>query len=182
MTEAFNRAVEELFKVEGGYSNNASDRGGKTKYGVTEAVARACGYLGDMADLSDYQAKEIAKARYWDVLRGDEIAALSEPIMREVFDTGYNCGVATAARFLQLSLNVLNRQEKDYGDVVVDGVLGPMTIHALRLYLTKRGIDGQSVLLKVLNCLQGNYYVTLGDARKANEDFVYGWIRNRVAL
>jgi hypothetical protein len=37
-----------VYAVEGGYSNNKKDPGGATMYGVTEEVARANGYRGDM--------------------------------------------------------------------------------------------------------------------------------------
>ncbi|KCW15189.1 glycosyl hydrolase 108 family protein, partial [Acinetobacter baumannii 42057_4] len=43
--------LEELIKREGGYVNNPADRGGATKYGITEAVARANGFKGNMRDL-----------------------------------------------------------------------------------------------------------------------------------
>lgn len=32
--------LDDLIKREGGYVNNPADRGGATKYGITEAVAR----------------------------------------------------------------------------------------------------------------------------------------------
>ncbi len=51
--------LEELIKREGGYVNNPADRGGATKYGITEAVARANGYKGNMKDLPLDVAKSI---------------------------------------------------------------------------------------------------------------------------
>ena len=35
--------IDALIEREGGYVNHPSDRGGATKYGITEAVARAPG-------------------------------------------------------------------------------------------------------------------------------------------
>ncbi len=43
--------LDELIKREGGYVNNQVDKGGVTKYGITEAVARKKGYKGNMKDL-----------------------------------------------------------------------------------------------------------------------------------
>jgi lysozyme family protein len=176
---AFAKAFEAVIGLEGGHVNNPNDAGGETKYGITARVARAHGWTKPMVDLPLEVAKEIAKEQYWDVLQGDQIALLSERVMSELFDTGYNCGVSMAGQFLQHALNALNRQAKDYDDLRVDGLIGPMTIYALGRFMRKRGQDGELVLLKALNCLQGNYYMMLGEH---NEDFVYGWLRNRVAL
>lgn len=179
---AFERAIKEVFHVEGGFSNDPNDRGGPTKYGVTEAVARAHGYSGRMEELSLYTAQQIAKQQYWDILRLDEIAMLSYPIAKELLDTGYNMGPGIAGRFLQQSLNAFNRQGKDYHDVKVDGVLGPLTVHALRLFMVKRGIAGQAVLLKALNALQGARYIEIARNDETQEKYVYGWFSNRVDL
>lgn len=43
--------LDELIKREGGYVNNPADRGGATKYGITQAVARENGWNGNMKDL-----------------------------------------------------------------------------------------------------------------------------------
>ena len=40
--------IEEVIGREGGYSNHPADKGGATRWGVTEAVARAHGFRGDM--------------------------------------------------------------------------------------------------------------------------------------
>ena len=37
-------------------------------------------------------------------------------------------------------------------------------------------------MLKALNCLQGERYIGLAEGRPANEEFVWGWIKNRVDL
>ena len=40
--------IDEVIGREGGYSNRPADRGGATRWGVTEKVARSHGYRGDM--------------------------------------------------------------------------------------------------------------------------------------
>ena len=40
------RLIEALIEREGGYVNHPADRGGPTRFGITEAVARAHGYRG----------------------------------------------------------------------------------------------------------------------------------------
>lgn len=56
--------LDELIKREGGYVNNPADRGGETKYGITEAVARTNGFKGNMKDLPLDVAKAIYKKQY----------------------------------------------------------------------------------------------------------------------
>ncbi|ENV93784.1 hypothetical protein F937_03185 [Acinetobacter calcoaceticus ANC 3680] len=53
--------LDELIKREGGYVNNPADRGGATKYGIIEAVARANGFKGNMKDFPLETAKAIYK-------------------------------------------------------------------------------------------------------------------------
>ena len=178
----FGMAFERLILKEGGYSDHRSDAGSKTKYGITEAVARAGGYAGDMRDLPLSKAKEIAKAPYWDTLRLDAIANLSPAIAEEVFDTSYNMGIGVAGRFLQRALNVLNRGATDYPDVVVDSVVGPLTVAALESFLNRRGREGEIVLLRALNAQQGERYISIAEGRLENESFVYGWFNNRVTI
>jgi lysozyme family protein len=165
---------------EGGYVNNPNDKGGPTNWGVTQAVARAHGYTGDMRDLSRDQALAILTADYWTGPRFDQVAELSAVIAAELCDTGVNMGPPVAAQFLQRSLNVFNRQGKLYPDITTDGQIGPRTISALRSYLASRGNPGVTVMLKALNSLQGERYIALSEARQANEEFVFGWLSNRV--
>jgi len=37
------------------------------------------------------------------------------------------------------------------------------------------------VLLTALNCSQGARYLELAEGREKNEDFLFGWVLNRVA-
>lgn len=175
MRDIINRIIE----VEGGYVNDPSDSGGATKYGVTEDVAVAYGYTGDMQDLPRSVAFEIYKKRYWDAVRGDDLAALSGAVAAEVVDTGVNMGQSRAVKFLQRALNVLNVGGELYDDLEPDGLAGPITVQALREYLAERD---ESALLKALNCLQGAYYIELAERREKDERFVYGWLTHRVTL
>ena len=42
------RLIEEVIEREGGYVDHPADRGGPTRWGITEAVARRQGYMDDM--------------------------------------------------------------------------------------------------------------------------------------
>jgi lysozyme family protein len=178
---AFDQAFEKTLGVEGGFSDNPADSGGKTRFGITERLARAHGYMGDMRVLPFDFAKGIYKTQFWDILNLDAIAGLSLPVAFEVFDTAVNCSPGFAGTALQRSLNALNRGAADFGDVEPDGLVGAITVAALRAYIAKRGKNGEVVLLRALNSLQGARYVDLAEKRPKDESFVFGWFLNRVS-
>nr|DAJ97283.1 MAG TPA: Lysozyme [Caudoviricetes sp.] len=173
---------DEVLGKEGGYVNHPDDKGGPTKWGITEKVARAHGYLGDMRNLTRGQALEILEADYWYGPRFDQVANLSPDIAAELCDTGVNMGPSVASKMLQRWLNVFNQKGTLYPDMDVDGRIGPRTINALRAYLSKRGGDGELVMLTALNCTQGELYLELAEKREANQSFVYGWLKQRVIV
>jgi lysozyme family protein len=112
----FDQAFDALLKHEGGYSDHAADPGGKTRYGITEAVAREVGYRGEMRELPLELAQRIYRERYWEAVKADQ---LPSTVRYLVFDAAVNSGVGQAARWLQRAVKV-----KD------DGVIGPMTLMA----------------------------------------------------
>lgn len=175
--------LTELINREGGYVNNPADRGGATKYGITEAVARANGFKGNMKDLPLDTAKSIYKKQYWVQPRFDQVNALSSLVAEELLDTGVNCGTGFAKPILQRALNLLNNQGKGgWPDLAVDGVYGPATLNALKVYISKRGKEGERVLVRVLNILQGQRYIDICERNPSQEQFFYGWINNRVII
>lgn len=112
----FDTAFDLLLGHEGGYSDHAADPGGKTRYGITEAVAREAGYTGDMRELPVAVAKQVYLQRYWKPIRADD---LPPGIRYAVFDAAVNSGPAQATKWLQRALGV-----------EVDGVIGPKTLQA----------------------------------------------------
>ena len=174
--------VDDIIKAEGGYSNDSSDLGGETMYGITAVVARANGYHGKMRELPLSVARQIYKNKYWFEPKFDQLEILSPAVAAELCDTGVNCGVNFAKPLIQEALNLLNRDQKDYVDIKVDGAIGKNTLGALASFLGKRGKEGEAVLVKTLNIMQGARYIEITKTRPANENFFYGWIKNRVTL
>ena len=172
--------IDELIDREGGYVNDASDAGGATRFGITQAVARQNGYTGDMRVFPRDEAVAIYRRRYWLRPQFSEVARRAPTIAAELFDTGVNMGPATAAGFLQRALNALNRGQRDYPDLMLDGAIGPATLGALDGFLNTRGSAGERVLLKAIEALQGARYIALAERRPANEAFLYGWLANRI--
>jgi len=172
--------IEEVIAREGGYSNHPADRGGPTRWGITQAVARQHGFAGDMRVFPRVEAVSIYRRLYWLRPRFAEIAERAPALAAELFDTGINMGAAVATRFLQRALNALNRNAKDYPDMAVDGAVGAITLAALDAFLGHRGPPGEAVLIKAMEALQGERYLALAERRPANEAFLYGWLANRI--
>lgn len=123
----FNAAVALVLDVEAGFQNNPSDNGnwtgGKRGAGELKGTNRgisAASYPDeDIRNMTPERARFLYRRDYWDVVRGDD---LPYPIALVTFDAGVNCGIGTAARWLQASLGV-----------TIDGRVGPQTIAAARL-------------------------------------------------
>lgn len=172
--------IDQVIALEGDFSNHPADRGGPTRWGITEAVARLHGYADDMKYLPREQAAAIYKRQYWLRPGFDRVALLAPDIAAELFDTGINMGTGTATAFFQRALNALNRNARDYREISVDGKIGSKTLNALSAFLSKRAGKGQQVLLKAIEALQGARYIEIAEKRPANEAFLYGWLANRI--
>jgi len=128
MTSNFLQAFAGLMGNEGGFSINPHDPGNWTSgvvgqgelqgtmWGVSCKVARANGYTGDMRDMPQSFAAGLAKPKYWDPYKLDQV---SQEVAFAVFDTAYNGG--HPATWLQKA-----------SGVVQDGVIGPKTLAAVQ--------------------------------------------------
>lgn len=172
--------IDEVIAKESGFVDHADDRGGPTNFGITQAVARANGYTGSMQDMPESVARSIYRKRYIVEPQFDKVALISESIASEMIDTGVNMGPGRPSEALQRLLNIFNLKGSRYGDVFVDGRLGPISIEALRKYVRWRGVEGEAVMVKALNCLQGAKYVEFSENNESQESFSYGWFKNRI--
>lgn len=174
--------IEGIIQREGGFIDHPSDRGGPTCHGITEKVARANGWAGAMRDLPKDMAARIYLNRYVNEPGFHKIVVIHPGIAEEMVDSGVNCGPSRPGPWLQRTLNLLNREQKTFPDLVVDGKIGPATLNALQIVLKQRGADGAKVILRALNSLQAVYYMEITEKRAANEEFFYGWMLNRVEV
>lgn len=188
----FEPAFDGTSGIEGGHVDDPDDTGGETYMGISRkwnpnwsgwAIIDAQknlpnfpANLATAAGLYD-KVKAFYRSDYWEVLKGDQIP--SQAVAEELFDTAVNVSKETAVKFLQDALNALNRNEKIYDDMKVDGGIGPITIAALTRYLED---DEDDLLLTVMNGLQLNYYIEVMRRNPVKEKFARGWIRNRVQL
>lgn len=182
MNQAFENAFAKTLKNEGGYSNDPLDNGNwtggrrntgelrGTKYGIS-----AASYPNeDIENLTLERAKELYKKDFWDSINLDIISETSEEIAIELFDTGVNMGTGIAAIFLQRALNLLNKNQKEYSNIPVDGGIGPLT---LRAFHSNKKVE---LLFNLLNFLQADRYIQLMEKNEAYEKYI-GWF-NRIEI
>lgn len=99
MKNNYDFCIKEVLKSEGGYTNDPSDSGGATNFGITIADYRKYinknGTPDDVKNMTLAQAKSIYKTRYWNTVDGDN---LPSGVDYTVFDYGVNSGVSRALR------------------------------------------------------------------------------------
>lgn len=183
----FTIAFQKTLAFEGGYVCDPDDPGGETYRGIArrfnpdwegwKTVDRVKGradFPGCLDNRGALQGavREFYKQRFWDRFQGDLI--VSQEAADELFDTSVNLGVTQAVTFLQTALNVLNRNQTLYLDVVEDGLCGPKTLEALSKYLRSDRVD---YLITVANILQGLHYIALMKRYPVQEKYARGWLK-----
>lgn len=171
---------------EKGYSNHPKDRGGETYRGIArkfhptwkgweliDSYKKSKNFepLLDKDAYLQRLVEEFYKETFWDYLALDKV--MNQVIATELFDTSVNMGQSVAAEFLQIALNLLNRDQKDYKDLPVIGKIGPLTIETVNKY------KNEAALVKTLNGLQFSRYRNICDRDRTQEVFFHGWL-NRV--
>jgi lysozyme family protein len=153
----FDPIADETIAIEKGYADVPGDRGGRTKYGITEETFRGAfeqniiSGVADVKDLTIPQAKAIYRALWWKPLRLQEIA---DPcIAGEIFDTAVNSGTGRASLLAQLALRYLGEK------LDVDGVLGSVTIGLINKWCAR----DPRALMVALNGMQFVHFVAIAD-------------------
>lgn len=162
--DRFEKIFDYLLKVEGGYSNDKHDKGGKTKYGIIEEEAREFGYKGDMQDLTMDFAKNIYLKKYYLGNKLDKVA--NDKVALSICDWAVNSG-KNGIKNAQIAINQLTNANLD-----IDGIIGNKTLEALST------VDPEK-FLEVYHNLQRIYYRSKVADDKTQENFLAGWL-NRV--
>lgn len=189
----FNTAYARTIQYEGGYDNDPDDFGGETIYGISRKYNPTWEGWKEI-DLiknldqkwtpsrleTDPGIKDLVKkfyeAIYWHPVLGDDIP--SQDVAEELYDCSVNLGTDKAVSYLQTALNVLNKDQKLYPDIVVDGDMGPSTLTTLKTYLLR---DSDTLIVKIMAVLRGNHYITFMSKSTKQEKFARGWF-SRVTL
>lgn len=130
MQSSRDESIKLILESEGGYTNEATDPGGPTNFGITIFDARM--YLNPHLSLerpwtkesTDFmrhmtldQAVEIYRSKYWAKVRGDELPA---GLDYTLVDYGVNSGVHRAIMVIQRIVGMVD-----------DGKLGPLSMAAI---------------------------------------------------
>ena len=168
MSWTVDELLDEVIAREGGFVHHPADRGGPTKFGITQQTLSA--WLGrpatvdEVRTLDEETAREIYVARY---LAGPRIDTLPPEIVPQVFDMAVNHGPRQAVRILQEVLGLAGWR------VDVDGVVGPETRRA--------AIEAQEqmgpFLANAIADQRANFYRRLIAANPSQRVFLRGWLR-----
>ena len=88
---SFNECMDFVLEWEGGYSVDADDPGGETKFGISKRAHP----LEDITNLTRERALAIYHAEYWERISGD---TLPTPVALACMDFAVHSGVARANR------------------------------------------------------------------------------------
>lgn len=170
--------------IEGGYANDKDDKGGETYRGITrnfnsdwpgwkiiDSVKVRADFPKCLDSNEELQqlVKKAYKEKEWAGIKGDQIK--NQAIANEVYDNAVNMGIATSIEYLQRTINILNRNQKIYPDIKVDGKMGNKTLMALNVCIKSNGTNR---VLNVINAYQVSHYLNLMEKNPVNEKYV-GW-------
>lgn len=192
----FEKAHSEVADIEGGYSNDPNDTGGETFKGVSrnnfpdwlgwsliDTLKRQSGFPQNaLADqmLNDL-VKDWYKQHFWNVFNLD--ALKSDHVAFEVFEQSVNHGAGRGTRHIQEACNGLNFKQQFGPDLTVDGKPGPAT-RARLAEVANSSPQMALALANALNCLQGAFYVSLGNSTSSKSDYrkyTKGWLSKRTS-
>lgn len=160
----FEKIFNYLLYVEGGYTDDMYDKGGKTKYGIIEVEARKYGYRGLMKDFTLELAKEIYFKKYYTKYNLDKID--NNEIALSICDWTVNSGV-WGLKKAQQTLNELGY------NLVVDGIFGNETLQALNTVDVIK-------FLELYHNKQRLFYNNIVKNNPTQKKFLQGWL-NRVS-
>jgi lysozyme family protein len=139
----FNSSIETVLRHEGFFSDDKSDPGGATQYGISlsyllslppgQADINKDGEVDakDIRSLDLEKAKEIYKIGWWDRYHYSEIQ--DTRVATKILDTAVNVGASQAHKLVQRALGLPD-----------DGILGPQSIKAINAFNPDKLIQGIS--------------------------------------
>ena len=163
----FDTIVLNTLKSEGSeFTNDPNDRGGPTRWGITQHdLAQFRGHsvsADDVKNMTVDEAKTIYKTKYWDPCNLDAITSYKKALI--IFDQGVLCGTGTAAKRAQSACNA-----HLVPGLIVDGVIGPKSLKAIN------EMDEKLFCLEFLFLTQ-HYFLGIILNNPTQTVFMRGWL------
>ncbi len=162
-----------ILKLEGAYSNNASDSGGETIYGITrnydkdwpgwkrfDALRRQGLVLGDI--VNDKELKSDIASKYYSLWEQYKMDEVPEDLQGVIFGGIVNQGPKVIT-YLQEELQALHQM------INIDGVMGSETITAMSKV-------EPAILHKAFWKRRAENYRDIANNHPQDEKFLLGWL------
>ncbi len=116
----FDKSINLMLGLEGGKTDEGTDRGGRTNYGITQFTYDEWNKKHklpkkDVFTITPEIAKQIYKEEYWNLIKGDQ---LPKNVANAILSMALTDGPQDAIKFVQRMLGV----------EPVSGVMGPITL------------------------------------------------------
>lgn len=169
--DAIQLIVDTIKKWEGGFVNNKADKGGPTKYGITQATLSK--YLDRPATFREVEnleleiAVKIYKLYYYDA---NSVDLFPEPIRPIMFDMYVQHRPRAVGTILQRTLNSL---QNDY-PLIVDGVIGSAT--QLKAKAVFEIVSAKTLINRIVD-FRIKFYTQIISTDPSQIVFRDGWLR-----
>lgn len=168
MSKTVQDMIAEIIEREGGYVNHPNDRGGPTKYGITQRTLSA--HRGKPATIEDvrglrYDEAEIIYRQMF--YREPKIYLLPEAIQPQIFDMAVNHGPYRAVKYLQQYLRGCGEMIK------ADGLLGARTVAAANRVIEKLG---EVTTNNQIAEYRKRIYRMIASHDPSQNQFIIGWL------
>lgn len=182
---SFNSAIPIILKHEGKLSEDPSDKGGITNYGISlryvkDLVAHRPDLMSqydlnhqkviddyDIANMTISEAEALYRTQFWDKTRIGYIN--SQDIATKVFDMSVNMGSSRAIKILQESCGKLHHTNK----LAITGMMDDDTLS----FINGLNDAEQIGLLKIIRTVSCDYYRYIATRNPAYKRFLKGWLR-----
>ena len=164
------KLLDNLLNHEGGFVNHPADKGGATKYGITEATLslwrKKAVTEDDVKTLTVDEAKLIYIELYYTKPKINQLSPILQPV---VFDMAVNMGTVQAIKIAQRVFTKLGTP------IVCDGTIGEKTLISARVACSVQG--HQEVIRNIVNA-RIQFYCDIVAKNPSQHVFLAGW-KNR---